>query len=163
MKNSTVLKKSTATPARTKSATRERLTDTASSKTVREAGDAYGDLLKVFREVISLEREVEFAKQDLALRNDFNPFDAFRYFDKKGKTFISVAELEEGFGEIGIFPAKPDLYLFIRRFDKQGDGKLRFGDFVDAFTPVQAEYYRLLKSRTPINGDLALEAREVKN
>jgi Ca2+-binding EF-hand superfamily protein len=125
---SMIMKKSTATPGRKKSVTKERLTDTSKdfneSRSTRES-DAYGDLLKVFREVINLEREVEFAKQDLALRNDFNPFDAFRYFDKKGKTFISVAEMEEGFSEIGIYPNKEDLYLFIRRFDKQGDGKLR--------------------------------------
>lgn len=122
------LKTSTATPARKKSVQKERFSETRefreTKSTLRES-DVYGDLLKVFREVISLEREVEFAKQDLALRNDFNPFDAFRFFDKKGKTHISVAEIEEGFAEFGIYPNREDIYLFIRRFDKQGDGRLR--------------------------------------
>jgi len=134
--------------------------------------DGFSDLIKIFREIIGLEREVEFAKQDLALRNDFNPFDTFRFFDRKGKSVITVGEIEDGFAELGIYPNKEDIYLFIKRFDKTGDGKLRyklsslcnsfrFSEFLDAFAPIQPEYYKLLKSRTPINGDLEYDPTQV--
>lgn len=75
--------------------------------------------------MVNLEREVEFAKQDLALRNDFNVFDTFRFFDQKGKTAITVGEIEEGLNELGIFPNREDIFLFIKRFDRDADGKLR--------------------------------------
>ena len=84
------------------------------------------EIIKVFREIIHLEREIELAKQDLALRSDYNVFDTFRLFDKKGKSFLSIGEIEEGFNDLGIFPNKEELYLFIRRFDKDSDGKLRY-------------------------------------
>lgn len=130
------------------------------NKSLRRA-DGFNDLIKIFREIITMERELEFAKQDLALRNDFNPFDAYRFFDRKGKGLITVPEIEEGFGDLGIYPAREDIFLFIRRFDKNGDGKLRFSNFNEAFVPLQTEYSRLLKNRTPMNGDLFFDARTV--
>ena len=87
------------------------------------------EIIKVFREIIHLEREIELSKQDLALRSDYNVFDTFRLFDKKGKSILSVGDIEEGFNDLGIFPNKEELYLFIRRFDKDADGKLRYKPF----------------------------------
>ena len=82
------------------------------------------EIIKVFREIISLEREIELAKQNLALRTDYNVFDTFRLFDKKGKGMISIAEIQQAFNELKIFPNKAELYLFIKRLDKDSDGKL---------------------------------------
>ena len=87
------------------------------------------EIIKVFREIIHLEREIELSKQDLALRSDYNVFDTFRLFDKKGKCILSVGDIEEGFNDLGIYPNKEELYLFIRRFDKDSDGKLRYKAF----------------------------------
>jgi len=126
---------------------------------LREIVDISAELVRVFREVINLEREVELAKQDLALRADYNVLDTFRLFDRKGKGMISPGEIEEAFNELGIFPNKEDLYLFIRRFDRDNDGRLRFTDFSDGFMPLQPEYYKLIKSRTPLNGDLFFDPK----
>lgn len=83
------------------------------------------NLMLIFKEIVNLEREVEFAKQDLALRSDFNLFDAFRIFDRKGKGNITVKEFENVFEELEMYPAKEDIYLLIKRLDKDGDGKLK--------------------------------------
>jgi len=40
----------------------------------------------------------------------------------------------------GIFANKEELYLLTRRFDRDTDGKLKFSDLVEAFTPKQNEY-----------------------
>jgi len=130
------------------------------NKSLRHA-DGYIDLIKIFREIITMEREVEFAKQDLSLRNDFNPFDAYRFFDRKGKGLITVPEIEQGFADLGLHPSREDIFLFIRRFDKNGDGKLRFSDFGEGFVPMQNEYARLLKNRGAINGDLFFDLRSL--
>jgi hypothetical protein len=42
-----------------------------------------GELINVLREIVFLEREVESAKIDLALKSDFNLKDAFRMFDSR--------------------------------------------------------------------------------
>lgn len=88
--------------------------------------DVNEQLVRFFREFINLEKEVESTKQDLALRTDFNLFDAFRLFDQKGRGLISVSEIEQGFQDLEIYPNKEDVYLFIKRFDRDGDGKLKY-------------------------------------
>ena len=88
--------------------------------------DINEQLIRFFREFINLEKEVELTKQDLALRTDFNLFDAFRLFDQKGRGLISVNEIEQGFQSLEIYPNKEDVYLFIKRFDRDGDGKLKY-------------------------------------
>jgi Ca2+-binding EF-hand superfamily protein len=145
---------------RTKTGSPTKRKSLATRSSLREI-DGNHELVKVFREIINLEREVELAKQDLALRADYNVFDTFRLFDKKGKGSVSVSEIEEGFNDLGIFPNKEDLYLFIRRFDRDGDGRLRFTDFSDAFNPIQQEYYKLIKGRTPVNGDLFFDSKQL--
>ena len=97
---------------------------TQGPQTLKEANQI-PNLMLIFKEIVNLEREVEFAKQDLALRSDFNLFDAFRIFDRKGKGVITVREFENVFEELEMYPAKEDLYLLIKRLDKDGDGKLK--------------------------------------
>ena len=99
----------------------------------QKEGDLLEGLLKVLREMVYLEREVEVAKEDLALKRDFNLFDAFRLFDKEGTGTISAGEVELGLNELGIYPSKDQLYLLVRKFDRDSDTTLRLdikeGDF----------------------------------
>ena len=72
-----------------------------------------------------LEREIETAREDLAVRSDFNLFDAFRVFDKKGVGAVNAGQIEHGLNELGIYPSKDQLYLFVRKFDKDADAILK--------------------------------------
>ena len=108
--------------------TRKLLTSTRpkSTKTLLNKNkDMNEQLLLYFNEFIKLEQEIEVSKQELALRPDYNLFDAFRIFDSKGRGLISVSDIELGCQELGIYPNKEDIYLLIKRFDRDGDGKLR--------------------------------------
>jgi len=87
--------------------------------------DRLEGLLRVLKEIVVLEREVETAKEDLALRSDFNLFDAFRIFDRKGTGTVSAGQIEQGLNELGIFPSKDQLFLFVRKFDKDADAILK--------------------------------------
>jgi len=93
--------------------------------TSQKEGDLLEGLLKVLREMVYLEREVEVAKEDLALKSDFNLFDAFRLFDKEGAGTISAGEVELGLNDLGIYPSKDQLYLLVRKFDRDSDTILR--------------------------------------
>ena len=87
--------------------------------------DILEGLLRVLREIVNLERELETAKEDLAIRPDFNLFDSFRLFDKKAVGTVSAGDIEQGLNEVGIYPKKEELYLFVRKFDKNADARLK--------------------------------------
>ena len=62
----------------------------------------------------------------MALRPDFNLLDAFRILDREARGSISAGEIELGLNDLSLFPSKDELYLFIRRYDGDNDGKLRY-------------------------------------
>ena len=114
------------------------------------------------KQFIVMDKDLEVAKQDLALRPDFNLLDFFRTFDVAGIGSVSTIELEEGMRKYGVYPNREELYLLIRRFDSDNDGKLRFSDFTEAFTPKQGEYSSLLNSREPVNQNGNLDIVQVR-
>ena len=118
-------------------------------------------LAHTLKQFIVLDKDIEVAKQDLALRPDFNLLDFFRVFDMDAKGAVGYLDIEDGFKKFGIFPNRDELYLWLRRYDRDSDGKLRFSDFIEAFTPKQNEYSNLLNNRTPLNGDLSMDITEV--
>ncbi len=106
---------------------------------------------RTFKQLIYLDKEVELLKQELALRGDFNLIDAFRFFDIEGKGSSSSADFERSFNDMGLFPAKHELFLLIRRFNRDTDGRLKYADFVDMIVPQKKEFYSLINSRKSNN------------
>jgi Ca2+-binding EF-hand superfamily protein len=106
------------------------------------------ELVRSLREQISLEKEIENAKISLVQRPDFNLFDAFRIFDIDAKGYINFIDLKEGLNAIGIFPATEELDLYIKRYDKNSDKRIRFSEFSDSFTPLDGYYGSLVNRRT---------------
>jgi Ca2+-binding EF-hand superfamily protein len=90
--------------------------------------------------MIKMESETERSKQDLALKSDFNLFDAFKIFDKYSAGTIFRHEFEEGLEKLGIFSSKSQIALLFKKLDKDNNGRLRFGEFSDAFTPIDKLY-----------------------
>ena len=97
--------------------------------------DEEEELISAFREYIRLELEVDDAKCRLAQQTDFNLMDAYQMLDKFSKGWVTVPDIIESLGELGAYPHKDDVYLFVRRYDKDGDGRVLYSDFCDAFTP----------------------------
>jgi len=99
--------------------------------------DEEEEMISVFREYIRLESEIDEAKSRLAAQPDFNLMDAYQMMDKFSKGWVTAPEIIESLGELGAFPHKDDVYLFVRRYDRDGDGRILFSDFCDAFTPSE--------------------------
>ena len=77
--------------------------------------------------MINNNRMLESTKNDLALRADFNLFDAYRYFDVNGRSsYISQKEFQEGLAALNVFPTRDEISLFFKRFDTDSDGFLRY-------------------------------------
>lgn len=75
-----------------------------------------------------IEREVESAKIELALKSDFNLYDFFKCLDIRGNGILTQSDLKSGlersFGFIDF--NMDDVYLFFRRFDRAGSGTIDF-------------------------------------
>ena len=67
--------------------------------------------------------------------------------DKYSKGWVTAPEIIESLGELGSFPHKDDVYLFVRRYDKDGDGRILYSDFCDAFTPSDEHLAQGLQRR----------------
>jgi len=71
--------------------------------------------------------------------------------DKFSKGWVTAPEIIESLGELGAFPHKDDVYLFVRRYDKDGDGRILYSDFCDAFTPLDETSTSALLRRPAIH------------
>jgi Ca2+-binding EF-hand superfamily protein len=89
------------------------------------------------KEIIFIERDIESAKIDLALKSDFNLVDAFRLFDMRGFGAITSQDLVDGlrlnldFGEF----CPDDIYMFFKRIDRTSRGRITFNEFGEAMLP----------------------------
>lgn len=108
------------------------------------------EIANFLKNYIKLERECELAKDELALRVDFNVGDAFKCFDRNHKGFATVGELETGLRSLGIQVTKEQLYLFMRRYDTDLDGRISFAEFCPAILPTNTDYLALIKGREPL-------------
>jgi Ca2+-binding EF-hand superfamily protein len=96
--------------------------------------------VKGLYDIIKEERDLESAKLNLARRLDFNLYDAFRIFDSCNRGYITLADLRDGLAAIGVYPSTADMELYIKRYDRFGERRLRFSEFSDSFTPTTDAY-----------------------
>ena len=90
--------------------------------------------------MIKEERDLETAKINIAKRADFNFNDSFKIIDPSNRGFITLADLRDGLASIGVYPTTSDMELYIKRYDKFGERKVRFADFCDSVTPQTDSY-----------------------
>jgi Ca2+-binding EF-hand superfamily protein len=112
-------------------------------------GNEEEHLANALREQVELDKELESAKNKLALQEDFNLFDAFRFFDSAEKGYITRLELKEGLNDFELFPTSNELYLIMKKYNKSEDGLLKYSEFSDLLKPKDAGYAALLTDRRP--------------
>lgn len=113
------------------------------------------DLVKGLYDIIKEERDLENAKLNLARRLDFNLYDAFKIFDTCSRGYITLADLRDGLAAIGVYPSTSDMELYIKRYDRFGERKIRFSDFSDSFTPQTDPYSSSSLNRRRANPHIA--------
>ena len=77
------------------------------------------------KDQIDNERVLENMKNEIALKNDFNTFDAFRFFDISGKGYITKSEFKESLCQFNIFPTGSELFLIMKKYDMDGDSLIK--------------------------------------
>lgn len=98
------------------------------------------DLVKGLYDIIREERDLESAKINLAKRPDFNLSDAFKIFDTSSRGYVTLGDLRDGLAAIGVFPTTSDVELYIKRYDRFGERKIRFSEFSESLTPSTDPY-----------------------
>ena len=78
----------------------------------------------------------------------------FRWIDRLGKGEIGSLEIRKFLKENGIHPEKEQLYLVVKKYDYDADGKWKYSDFAESFAPRAKEYFKMLKHRESVNADL---------
>jgi hypothetical protein len=94
-------------------------------------------------------RELEVGKIQLAEKNDFNLIDAFRMFDEPGNGWITNQQIVEGLNSINCMVTPSDVSNFMKVFDKDSDGRLKYSEFCDAFLPLDNEQASALAQKPP--------------
>lgn len=67
--------------------------------------------------------------------------------DIDNKGWISAPELYDTMIDLGYYSHRDLIYMFVRRFDKDTDGKLLYSDFADVFTPKSINHSMVLCQR----------------
>ncbi len=109
--------------------------------------DDESELVRGFKEQITLENELEDAKNRLALQPDFNLPDAFDLLDRHLFSSLSATELSDSLAVNGVYTISEDVFLFIKRYDRNGDGRISYAEFSDAFMPKSASISTSLQLR----------------
>jgi Ca2+-binding EF-hand superfamily protein len=108
------------------------------------------ELVHGLKDLCNQEQELETAKIALAQKHDFNLRDAFDIFDVPRYGQIDSYQLRSGLNAINVFPTSEEIDLFIQRYDKNGDRRLTFHEFQNAFL-ARDRYYSDMVTRRPSN------------
>ena len=109
--------------------------------------DDENELVRGFREQIQLENELEDAKNRLALQPDFNVPDAFDLLDRYNLGSLTATELSDSLASNGIYTVSEDVFLFVKRYDRNHDSRLNYAEFQDALMPKSASHATSLQLR----------------
>lgn len=106
-----------------------------------------------------MEKRLERVKIDLSLRTDFNLIDTFRIFDTEGKGWISPEEIRNGLTSslFNLAVSSRDISLYMTRYDRDRDGKLRYSEFCDSFLPIDRFHASLLAKKAPLLGGSSIQ------
>jgi len=119
------------------------------AKTFHTLGSSEEDLfVESLRELVALDKDLERAKQSLALKTDFTLHDAFKVFDGRDRDQADINDIIEAFNLFRIFPTVEEARLFLSRYDINKNNKLTFDEFCDAFMPLHQGTADILKSRS---------------
>lgn len=121
--------------------------------------DLAGQLMEVFKSQLLLEKRIERVKIDLSLRTDFNLIDTFRIFDTQGKGWVTPEEIRAGLTSsvFNLAVSSRDIALYMSRYDRDRDGRLRYSEFCDSFLPIDPFHASLLAKKAPLLGGTALQ------
>eukprot|EP01022_Parablepharisma_sp_SALTPOND_P019341 TRINITY_DN3284_c0_g1_i1.p3 TRINITY_DN3284_c0_g1~~TRINITY_DN3284_c0_g1_i1.p3 ORF type:complete len:477 (-),score=73.07 TRINITY_DN3284_c0_g1_i1:6875-8305(-) len=105
------------------------------------------ELTRILIAQIKVDEKLEDLKLKLWARRDFNAIDAFRLFDFTGFGAVTVFELKRTFEKLQVNYKDNDLYLLMKRYDQDLDGRLSLVEFERMFKPYEHVAERIPQAR----------------
>ena len=105
------------------------------------------NFIRILKQWLAFTKELETARERLAMQSDFCVSAFFATFNPEDKVFVSESQLEAGFKKYGVFPRKEELQLLFRRLDRDQDGTIRAIDFEDMLLPKEHEIASFARTR----------------
>lgn len=106
------------------------------------------ELVETLRDFIDLDKELERAKQSLALRTDFTLYDGFRVFDYDNNGYANLDDIIEAFEVFRIYPTREEARLFMTRYDTYKNNRLNYAEVCDVFMPTNESSANALRQRS---------------
>jgi Ca2+-binding EF-hand superfamily protein len=118
----------------------------------REASPLKGfeedELVCSLKHLITLENNLESAKENLALRPNFTIHDAFKIFDFSGYGKVIPVDVKDAFAKYGLIIRLEEAKLIVSRYDRDRSADLNFCEFSDMFYPIDHVSGQALDSRS---------------
>eukprot|EP01017_Pseudomicrothorax_dubius_P045010 TRINITY_DN7707_c0_g1_i4.p1 TRINITY_DN7707_c0_g1~~TRINITY_DN7707_c0_g1_i4.p1 ORF type:complete len:482 (+),score=89.83 TRINITY_DN7707_c0_g1_i4:55-1500(+) len=130
------------------------------SKT-QELAENHEPFFAFLKIIIKYERELEILREQLCLRKDFNIFDSFRYFDRDGLGYVTVAQMQEYLAKLNLSTDFSALSLYFIRLNKNKTGQLRFSDYASSIVPKSKKIQSELKGHQSRFKEGALSLEEM--
>lgn len=94
------------------------------------------ELVWIFKNQLKIDNELEKEKIKLWTRSDFNILDLFRFFDSDGLSIITLFECKNALDILGVNYNENALFLLMKRYDQDYDGKLCLAEFERMLKPA---------------------------
>ena len=96
---------------------------------------------------------LEFLKEELALKADFNLEDAFDFFDLEKRGRLSHLDISDGLAQLAVYPLREECKMIVERYDINKDGMLDRSEFAEIFLPHDPITSGQLRRRPSFNRD----------
>ena len=97
--------------------------------------------------LMATEKEIEKAKKELSLCNNFNYEDCFKIFDIDGTCYITYDNFKQGLKYIGLETNDDEIQLLFNKFDYQKCGGFNCDNFMNVLNPHDNIYRNKFEKR----------------
>ncbi|KAL8443596.1 hypothetical protein Emag_005874 [Eimeria magna] len=96
---------------------------------------------------IDSERRLEFLREKLALKPDFNLLQFWGLFDTEGRGYAAVPHVRNAFNAVGLDISLSQARLFARKLNSDAEPRIRYADMARAFLPTKTRYAEAMINR----------------
>ncbi|KAL8438150.1 hypothetical protein ACSSS7_000437 [Eimeria intestinalis] len=96
---------------------------------------------------IDSERRLEFLREKLALKPDFNLLQFWGLFDTEGRGYAAATHVRDAFNAVGLDISLAQARLFARKLSSDAGPRIRYADMARAFLPTKTRYAEAMINR----------------
>jgi Ca2+-binding EF-hand superfamily protein len=112
------------------------------------ASNEQDSLVESLRDLIEIDKQLEKAKVNLALRTDFTLYDGYRVFDFHNTGYADLDDIIAALQVFQIHPTREEARLFMTRFDLNKNNRLSYPEIAECFLPLTDSSEGILRKRS---------------